>query len=142
MVEGVVVNADQQTNNQRQKQLYIIYDHKNPDGIVKRARIHIKYVVAVPVLVPVPVNLPYNTPLLTETTTTIAPVNPSTIFPSDTSTHVDPAPVTITTTTTTSPALLPKTATVPANFPTSVAPAPDPVITTTISSNPPYHVIP
>ena len=58
MVEGFVVNLDQQITNQRWNQFYVIADHKNSDGIVKRARLHIKSVVAVSVIVPVLVNIP------------------------------------------------------------------------------------
>ena len=67
MVEGFVVNLDQQITNQRWKQFYVIADYKNPDGIFKRARLHIHSVVAGPVLVTVPLNIPATAPLLTAT---------------------------------------------------------------------------
>ena len=54
MVEGVVVNVDEQITKQRRKQFYVIADKKN-DGSFKRSRLYIKYLVAGPVLVPVPV---------------------------------------------------------------------------------------
>ena len=57
MFEGVVINVDLQITKRRRKQFYVIADYKNPDGSVKRARLQIKSVVAVPVLVPVPGNL-------------------------------------------------------------------------------------
>ena len=38
MVEGVVVNVDQQITKQRQKQFYVIDDYKNLYVIVKRSR--------------------------------------------------------------------------------------------------------
>ena len=118
IVGGVVINVYLQITKQRRKQFYVIDDYKKPDGSVKRVRLHIKSVVAVPVLVPVPVNIPATEPLLTDTTTTIVPSNPSTISPADNSTHVDPAPVPTTTTTTVAPALLPTTTNIPDNLPT------------------------
>ena len=129
MVEWVAFNADQHITKQRRKQFYVVADKKNPDGSVKRARIHIKFVVAGQVLVPFPVNPPSTAPLLTATTTNIVPANPSMSFPADNSTPVDPE-------------LLPTTTTVPDNFPTIVAPSPEPAITTTVPSNPPTHVVP
>ena len=92
-VEGVVVNVDQQINKQRRNQFYVIADYKNPDGSVKMARLHIKSVVAGPVIVTVPVNIPATTPLFTVTTTTIVPANTSTSVPADHSTPVDSTPV-------------------------------------------------
>ena len=94
------------------------------------------------VLVPVPVNLPATAPLLTATTTTIVPDNPSISVPDNNYTPVDPSPVPTTTTTTVTPELLPTTTTVPANRPTIFDPAPDPNITTNVSSNPPTPVFP
>ena len=79
MVEGVFSNADLQITKQRRKQFYVIDDYKNPDGSVKRSRLHIKSVVVVSVLDPVPVNLTSTASLLAETTTTIVPANPSTL---------------------------------------------------------------
>ena len=101
-----------------------------------------KYVVAGPVLVPVPFNLPSTAYLLTSSTTNSAPVNPSTSFPADPSTPVDPAHVPTTTTTTVAPVVLLKTTTVPANCPATVAPAPDPTITNAVPANPPTPVVP
>ena len=142
IVEGVVINVDLQIINQRRKQLYVIDDYKKSDGSDKRARLHINYVVAGPVLVPVPVNLPAIAPLLTSTKTTIVPANPSTSVPADHSTHVEPAHVPTTITATVSPALRPTTTTAPANRPTISPPAPDSTITTTVPSNPSNHVVP
>ena len=142
MVEGVVINVDLQITNQRRKQLYVIADYKNPDGSVKRSRVHIKSLVARPVIVPVPFNIPATAPLLTATTTNIVPTNPSTGVPADNSNPVDPEPVPTITTTTVSPALIPTTTTVPANCPTIFSPAPEPNITITFPSNPPTHVVP
>ena len=127
IVEGVVVNVDQKITKQRGKQLYVISDFKNPNGSVKRARLHIKYVVAGPVLVPVPGNLPDTATLLKATTTTIVPGNTSTSVPANhftpvDSTHVDPVPVPTTTTTNVAPEFLTTTTDVPDNLPTSVAP--------------------
>ena len=146
-VEGFVVNVDQQITKQRRKKFYVIADYKNSGGSVKRARVHIKSVVAEPVLVPVIVNLPSTAPLLTTTTTTIVPANTSTSVPDNNSTtvdstHVDHVPVPKTTTATVAPALLPTTTTVPDNLPNIVAPAPNPTITTTFPSNTPMHVVP
>ena len=132
MFEGAVINAELQITNQRLKQIYVIADYKNPDGIFNRARLHIKSVVAGPVLVPVPVNLPDATFIFTATTTTIVPVNTSTSVPSGHSTPVEPAPVPTTTT----------TITVPANCPTIFAPASEPKSTTTFTSNTPTPVFP
>ena len=132
MVQGVVINVFLQITKQKRKQLYVIDDYKKPDGIVNRSRIHIKSVVAGPVLVPFPVNLTATAPLLKATTTTIVPENLSTSVPTDHSTPFNPAPVTTTTTTTVAPALLPTTNTVPANRLTIVAPATEPTITTTV----------
>ena len=81
MVEGVAVNVNQKNTKQRGKQLYVITDYKKPDRSVKRSRLHIKSVVAGPVLAPVPVDLPATAPLLTVTTTTIVTSNTSTSFP-------------------------------------------------------------
>ena len=72
MVEGVVINFGLQITKQRRKQLYDIADYKNPDGSVNRSRLHIKSVVAVPVLVPVPVNLPYTSDLFQPKTSTFS----------------------------------------------------------------------
>ena len=63
MVEGVVVNIDQNITKQRWKQLYIISDYKNTDVSVKRARLNIKSVVSGTVLFPVSVNTPNTAPL-------------------------------------------------------------------------------
>ena len=100
MVEGVVINVDLKITKQRQKQFYVIADYKKPDGSVKRARLHIRSVVAGPVLVPVPFNIPATAHILTATTTTIALENTSISVPADHCTTVEPAPVTTTTTTT------------------------------------------
>ena len=124
------------------KQLYVIADYKNPDGSVNRVRLHIKSVVAVPVLVPVPVNLRDAATLFTVTNTTIFPANPSTSVPDYHSNPVDLAPVPTTTTTTVAPALLPTATTVPSNLHTIVAPVPEPTNTTTFPSNPPTPVFP
>ena len=97
IAEGVVVAVDQQINKQRRNKCYVISDYKNPDGSVNRSRLHIKSMVAGPVLVPVLVNLPATAPLLTETITTSAPANPFTSAPDNPSTPVDPAPVPTTT---------------------------------------------
>ena len=142
MVEGVVINVDLQITKQRRKQLYVIGDYKNPDGSVKKSRLHINSVVAGPVLVPVSNNLTATSPLLTATTTTIVPANPSTSVPDDHSTHVDPAPVPTTNNTTAAPVLLPTTTNVHSNCPTIVAPAPEPTIATTVPSNPPSPDVP
>ena len=142
MVEGFVVNVDQQITKQRWKQFYVIADYKNPDGIFKRARLHIKSVVAGPVLVLVPVNLPATALILTATTTTIIPADPPTSVPVNHSTHVDPVPVPTTITTSVVPSLLTTTTTVPINCPAIFDPAPDPTINTTVPSNPPTHVVP
>ena len=142
MVEGVVINVDLQITKKRRKQLYVIDDKKNPDVSVKRSRLHIEYVFAGTVLVPVHVNLQDTAHILTSTTTTIVPANPSNIFPDDHSTPVEPAPVPTTTTTTVASSLLPTTTTVINNCPTIVAPAPEPKINTTVPSNPPTTVSP
>ena len=137
MVEGViVVNVDQQITKQRRNQFYVIADYKNPDGRVKRDRLHINSVVEGPVLVPVSVNLPATAPLVTATTTTIIPANISTSVPANPSDHFDPAPVPTTTTTTAAPEILPTTTTAPANIHTTVAPTPDPTTATTVPANP------
>ena len=73
MVEGVVINVDLKITKKSQKQFYVISDYNKPDGSIKMVRLHIKYVVAGPVLVPVPVNLPATAPILTDTTPTIVP---------------------------------------------------------------------
>ena len=62
MVEGVVDNVDQKITKQRRKKFYVITDYKKPDGSVKRSRLHIKYVVAGPVIFPVLVHLPDRKP--------------------------------------------------------------------------------
>ena len=142
MVEGVVVNIDQQITKQRRKQFYVISDYKNTDGSFKRARLHIKSVVSGPVLVPVPVNLPSTATLLAATTTPIIPTNTSNSVPANPSTPVDHVPVPKTTTTTVAPALLPITTTVPDNRITIVAPTSDPTITTTVPSYLPNPVVP
>ena len=139
MVEGVVINVNLQITKQRRKQFYVIADYKNPGGSVKRARLNIKSVVSGSVIFPG--NLPATVPILAATTTTIVPANPSTIFPDDHSTPVDPAPVPTTTTTTLVPALLPTTTTVLSNRPTIVAPAPEPTITDNVHSNTHTHVV-
>ena len=41
MVEGVVVNVDQQMNKKRRKKFYVISDYKKPDESAKRDRLHI-----------------------------------------------------------------------------------------------------
>ena len=105
MVEGVVVNIDQNITKQRWKKLYIISDYKNTDVSVKRARLNMKSVVSVTVLVPVSVNTPNNASLWTSTTTTIVTSNPPTSVPTNPSTNVDPESVKITTTTTLETAL-------------------------------------
>ena len=84
------------------------------------------------VLVPVPFNIPDTAPLLTATTTTIVPANPSTSVPDDHSNPVEPTPVSTTTYNTVAPALLPTTTTVPVNCPNIVAPAPEPTITNNV----------
>ena len=142
IAEGVVVAVDQQINKQRRNKCYVISDYKNPDGSVKSVRLHIKSVVAGPVLVPVPVNLPAIASLLTATTTIIIPFNPSTSVPADHYTPVDPSPVPTTTTTNIATALLPTTTNVPSNFHNIFAPAPDPTIATTVPSNPPTTFVP
>ena len=71
--EGVVINVDLQITKKRWKQSYFISDYKKTDVSVKRAMIHIKFVVAGPVIVPVLVNITATVPLLTPTTTTIPP---------------------------------------------------------------------
>ena len=76
------------------------------------------------------------------TTTTNIPDNPSTRFPVDPSTHVEPAPVPKNTTTNFDPVILTTTTTVPENFPTTVSPAHEPTIATTVPSNPPNNVVP
>ena len=73
MFEGVVVNVDRKITKQSRNQFYVISDYKNTDGSVKSSRLHIKFVVAGPVLVPVPVNLPSIEPLVIATTTNIVP---------------------------------------------------------------------
>ena len=45
MFEGFVVNVELQITKKGWKQSYVISDYKNPDGSVKRARLHIKYLV-------------------------------------------------------------------------------------------------
>ena len=142
IVEGVVVNVNQQITKQRRKTLYVIADYKNPDGSVKRYILHIKSVVSGPVLVSVPVNLLSTAPLLTSTKTTIFPDYPSTSVPANTSSNFASAPVPTTTNTTVAPALFTTIPTVPENLPTIVAPETDPKITTTIPYNPPTPVVP
>ena len=142
MVEGVFVNVDLKITKQRWKQLYVIVDHKNSDGIFKRFMLHIKSVLAEPFPTPVPVNLPATAPLFTATTTTGIPSNPFISVHADTSTPVDPEPVPTTTTTTVSPTLLSTTNTVPYNCPTTVFPSPDPIIITNVPSNTPTPVFP
>ena len=145
-VEGVVVNVDQQITKQKRKKFYVISDYKNIDRSFKRVRLHIKSVVLGPVLVLDTVNLPATAPLLTDTTTTILPYNPSTSVtvnqytPVD-STHINPAPVPTNTTNNFDPALISKTTSIPVNRPNIVAPATDPTINTTVTSNPPTTVV-
>ena len=93
MAEGIVVNVDQNITKKRCKQLYIIYNYKKPDGTVKSARLHITSVVKGTFLVPFPdpVNLPATAPILTATTTSIIPDNPSTSVLADPYNNVDPA---------------------------------------------------
>ena len=95
-----------------------------------------------PVLVPVPVILTAITPLLTATTTDSILSNHSTNLPVDTSTPVDPAPVTTTTTATVAPELLPETTTVTFNHPTNISVELEPTITTTVPANTPTPVLP
>ena len=142
MVEGVVVNFDQNISKQRRKQLYVISDNKNPDGSIKRVRLYINSVVSGPFIYPIPVNLPASAFLQTVTTTTNIPDNPSTRFPVDPSTPVEPAPVPKNTTTNFDPVIITTTTTVPDNFPTTVSPAHEPTIATTVPSNPPNTVVP
>ena len=142
MSEGAVVNLDQQITEKRRNQFYVIADYKNTDGSVKRARLHIKYVVAGPVLVPVPVNLPETATILIATTTTSITANLYTNVTSDPSTTFDPAPVPTTTITNVAPELLPRATTIPTKFSTTFAPPPDPKITTTTPDNTPTPVIP
>ena len=56
MVEGVVVNVDQQITKQRRNQLYLISDKKK-DVSIKRSGLHIRSSVIGPVIVLVLVNL-------------------------------------------------------------------------------------
>ena len=100
MVEGVVVNVYQQITKKRRNTFDVIADLKNPDGSVNSSRLHIKSVVAVPVLVPVKVNLPATEALLTATTNNIVPSNIPTSVTANNSTPVEPEPVTTTTTNT------------------------------------------
>ena len=73
MFEGFVVNVDRKITKQSRNPFYVISDYNNTDGSVKSSRLHIKFVVAGPVLVPVPVNLPATVTILTDTTPTIVP---------------------------------------------------------------------